>query len=269
MAVLRRRFRARNAALRMIDPSVLNRVRNGVCAVGYLTVPLGDYVKYYELPGMFKVVGTGFLVRDTTVITNGHVIDDLRSEQGKEYIPDTQLFLSFVVPRRNGPLGITVRLIRHTGFVRNGRIDIGFIEFEIVHPEHFQDIAPLAIDEAFGLEVSEHIGAFGYPHGSTLSEKDGRLRWGPVLQQGWVSGVSPYEGSGTVDEVLLDLRAEEGMSGSPIFRPSTGSAAGILHSGIRAKSSDERFGTTTAFGQPLDRSTLWKWLAEYDLERGF
>lgn len=110
---------------------------------------------------MFKVVGTGFLVRDTTVITNGHVINDLRTEQGKEHIPDAQLFLSFVVPRRNGPLGI----------------------------------------------------AFGYPHGSSLSEKDGRLRWGPVLQQGWVSGVSPYEGSGAVDEILLNLRAEEGMSG--------------------------------------------------------
>lgn len=255
--------------VRMIDPSVLNGVRNGVCAVGYLTVPLVDYVKYHELPGMFKVVGTGFLVRDTTVITNGHVIDDLRTEQRKEHIPDAQLFLSFVVPSRNGPLGITVRLIRQTGFTRNGRIDVGFIEFEIVHPAHFQDIVPLAIEEAFGLEVSEHVGAFGYPHGSTLSEKDGRLRFGPVLQQGRVSGVSPYEGSGSVDEILLDVRADEGMSGSPIFRISTGSVAGILHSGVRAKTSDERFGTTTAFGQPLDRNTLSKWLAAYDLERGF
>jgi hypothetical protein len=51
----------------MIDSTTLQKIRNGVCAIGYLTVPLVDYVKYYELPGMFKVVGTGFLVRETTV----------------------------------------------------------------------------------------------------------------------------------------------------------------------------------------------------------
>ncbi len=251
----------------MIDSAVLPRIRNGVCAIGYLTVPLPDYIKYHEIPGHFEVIGTGFLVRETTVLTNAHVINDLRTEQRKNRVPDAQLFLSFVVPRKNGPRGITVRLIRHMGFVQQPRIDVGFIEFAIMHPEHFEDIAPLNVDDAFGVEISEHVGVFGYPHGSALSEKDGRLRWGPVLQQGWVSGVSPYEGAGSVDEILLDVRAEHGMSGSPIFRPSSGSVVGILQSGIRTKPADERFGTTTAFGQPVDRKILSNWLAGYDLER--
>jgi hypothetical protein len=63
-----------------IDSTTLQKIRNGVCAIGYLTVPLFDYVKDDELPGMLKVVGTGFLVRETTVITCAHVLDDLQSE---------------------------------------------------------------------------------------------------------------------------------------------------------------------------------------------
>jgi len=47
----------------MTHHEVLARVRNGVCAVGYLTLPLADYINTYELPGQFTVVGTGFLVR--------------------------------------------------------------------------------------------------------------------------------------------------------------------------------------------------------------
>jgi hypothetical protein len=53
----------------MIDPKVLNRIRHGICAVGYLTVPLEKYNEDTSRP-YFKVVGTGFLVRPTIAITN-------------------------------------------------------------------------------------------------------------------------------------------------------------------------------------------------------
>ena len=56
----------------MIPPAILPRVRNGVCAIGYLTVPLADYIRYHELPGMFEVVGTGFPVRASLVAGREH-----------------------------------------------------------------------------------------------------------------------------------------------------------------------------------------------------
>lgn len=123
---------------------------------------------------------------------------------------------------------------------------------------------PLAVADTFDFGVSEHIAAFGYPHGSTLSEKGGTLRFGPLLQQGWVSGLSPYEGAPSIDELLLDIRADEGMSGSPIFSAQTGTVVAILQSGVRSVPSEATFLTTTVFGQPVDRAKLFGWLDAYD-----
>jgi fructose 1,6-bisphosphatase len=56
----------------LIDPAILQRLRHGVCAIGYLTEPLAD-ARPHTVAGWFKVVGSGFLVRKETVITNRHV----------------------------------------------------------------------------------------------------------------------------------------------------------------------------------------------------
>ena len=239
----------------MIDSDVLGRVRNGVCAVGYLSVPLEDYQRNIHSP-LFQVVGTGFLVRNTTVIPNRHVIAALVSEQVRVGVPSSQLFLSFVVPDPNSALRVTVRMIRHYGVLSDPGIDVGFIEFKIVHELHFEGIARLEVVETLSLRVSEEIAVYGYPYGTAMLQRDGRIyRWGPVIQQGWISGVSPFETSTAPDQILLDVRTAAGMSGSPIFRPSTGEVIGIHHSGWEA---------TTALGQPVNRALLSEWLADYD-----
>jgi hypothetical protein len=204
-------------------------------------------------------------VREGIVITCRHVLDEL--ERLSTTVPATRRFLSFVVPRKSGRPGITVRLIRRLGFVRDRKVDVGFVEFEVVHPQHFQDIVPLEIDGSFNLQISEPVGVFGYPHGSTLTEKGGQLRWGPLLQQGWVSGLSPYEGADEVEEILLDVRADEGMSGSPIFHPATGTVIGMLQSGTTVPEGSN-FGTTTVFGQPITQAILARWLVDFDLDVG-
>ena len=242
----------------MIDSDVLSRVRNAVCAVGYLSVPLLEYQRKVQSP-FFQVVGTGFLVRNTTAITNRHVIDGLVDEQARLGFPSSQLFLSFVVPDPIGGLRITVRMIRHYGLLSNEEIDVGFVEFAIVHELHFEGIAPLEVVDTLDLRVSEEIAVYGYPYGTAMLRKDGRIyRWGPVVQQGWISGISPFETSTSPDEILLDVRTADGMSGSPIFRPSTGKVIGIHHSGWEA---------TTALGQPVNCALLGEWLAEYDSQR--
>ena len=239
----------------MINPDVLARVRNGVCAVGYLSVPLEEYQRNVHSP-IFEVLGTGFLVRNTTVITNRHVIAALVSEQLRLGVPSRQSFLSFVVPDPNAGLRVTVRMIRHYGVLGDPAIDVGFLEFAIVHALHFEGIAPLEVVDTLDLRVSEEIAAYGYPYGTAMLQRDGRVyRWGPVVQQGWISGISPFETASAPDEILLDVRTAGGMSGSPIFRPQTGHVIGIHHSGWEA---------TTALGQPVSRALLSEWLAEYD-----
>jgi V8-like Glu-specific endopeptidase len=58
----------------MINERIYRRVRNGVCAVGYLTGTLEQYLKYSESE-MFQVIGTGFLIGNATVLTNRHVLE--------------------------------------------------------------------------------------------------------------------------------------------------------------------------------------------------
>lgn len=241
----------------MISPEVLASVRNGICAVGYLSVPLVEYQHKAELP-LFQVVGTGFLVRETTVITNRHVIEALIERQAELCFPSSQLFLSFVVPDPSGQLRITVRMIRHSGVLTDESIDVGFVEFRVVNQLHFEGIAPLQVAASLNLRVSEEVAVFGYPYGTAMLQKGGKIyRWGPVVQQGWISGISPFETSATPDEILLDVRTAGGMSGAPIFRPSSGEVIGIHHSGWEG---------TTALGQPINQTLLAGWLAEYDAQ---
>ena len=270
----------------LIDRAILHRLRNGVCAVGYLMQPLADYSKVFRLAGNFKVVGTGFLVRDDVVITNRHVIDNLEDGARTDNIRDSQWFLIFVLPdSMTAPPRLAIgstpgvpivqspkvrlkgRQARYAYRLRDRRLDVAFIEFHIGDAKNFRDARPVDIDDPRTLQVSEEIAAFGYPHGEALMERDGSVnRWGPVLQQGWISGISPYEGLGTPDEFLLDLRAAEGISGAPVFKPSTGTVCGVLHSGTFDKTRGDAV-TTTAFAQPISGALLADWLAEFDLNR--
>lgn len=243
----------------MINTKVISRVRNGVCAIGYLTVPLEEYKRNIQSP-FFQVVGTGFLVRETTVITNRHVIQGLFEHQANFGFPSSQFFLSFVAPRDVPQPQITIRMIRRFGALGNEEYDVGFLEFKILTEEHFRDISPLEITSSFDLHVSEEIAVCGYPHGTAMLTKDAKVyRWGPVIQRGFISAISPFDTATEPDEILLDVRTAAGMSGAPIFRPSNGEVIGIHHSGW-----DDQ---TTALGLPLTKQNVNAWLDLYDNEQ--
>ena len=98
--------------LTMIDQQILFKVRNGICAVGYLTVPFRSYLDD-PLSPFFKVVGTGFLVRKTTIMTNRHVINKLIDYQLEFGFTDEQRVIIFVAPRPENRIQIVIRRIRH------------------------------------------------------------------------------------------------------------------------------------------------------------
>lgn len=242
----------------MIEPGVLARIRNGTCAVGYLTVPLEEYNKDFRRP-FFKVIGTGFLVRPTSVITNRHVIEALGEAQADLGFPDKQRMIMFVAPGQQSVLNITVRMIQDFGTVAQTDFDVGFVDFQREPESQLVGIEPLTIYRQWDIKVSEHIGVCGYPYGHAMLQRDGRVyRWGPVVQQGYVSAVSPFDTFNTSAipiEVLLDIRIAGGMSGAPIFRPEDGRVVGIVHSTWEA---------TTALGLPLTEPIVNAWLSAYD-----
>jgi hypothetical protein len=237
----------------MIEKNIISQITNGVCAIGYLSTPLTEYLKDTRSP-FFHVVGTGFLVRPTTVITNRHVIEGLFESQADFGFPKDQFFLSFIVPDGKGSFRNTIRMIRH--FATLDSPDIGFVEFHIVHEEHFEDIHPLSLANVFNLKLTEEVAVCGYPYGTAMLKRGTLIyRWGPVIQQGAISAISPFDGAERPDEILLDVRTAGGMSGAPIFRPSSGEVIGIHYAGWEA---------TTALGLPLILPDVHTWLVEYD-----
>ena len=240
----------------MVDPGILNTIRHGICAVGYLTVPLETYNADATKP-YFKVVGTGFLVRSNIVITNRHVIEGLHELQADLGFPDKQRMLLFVAVGANSTLRPVVRMIR--GTLTGDNLDIGFVEFQRSPEQHFVGIDPLQVDENYDLRVTEEILVCGYPYGEAMLQRNGKVyRWGPVVQQGYVSAVSPFDGipeNYLPNELLLDVRIASGMSGGPVVRPADGNVVGIVHS---------TWESTTALALPLKKSVVDAWLTQFD-----
>lgn len=242
----------------MIEPGILNSIRHGICAVGYLTVPLEKYNEDATRP-YFKVVGTGFLVRPTTVMTNRHVIERVDQLQADLGFPHAQRMLLFVTVGEDSRLHPVIRMVRGMLTAKNNDLDIGFIEFQRRPESHFVGIEPLRFDETYSLRVTEEIAVCGYPYGEAMLQRDGKVyRWGPVVQQGHVSAVSPFDAVPPPflpNELLLDVRIAGGMSGGPIIRPRDGRVVGIVHSTWEA---------TTALGLPLTTSVVDGWLSHYE-----
>jgi S1-C subfamily serine protease len=240
----------------VIDSGIYRKVRNGVCAVGFITEPLDVYRRHIESE-IFQVTGTGFLVSAGIVLTNRHVIGAILDEEITRLVPKSQFFVQFVAPGARNKLELVPRMIREVSYLDDPKLDIGIIKYKTVNARHFRSIRPLTVAEKWTLQVSEEVGVCGYPYGTQMLARGIFFRWGPVLQQGHISAVSPFDTTGVPDEMLLDVRTAGGMSGAPIFRP-TGQVIGIHYAGIEA---------TTAFGIPLIRSSVEAALLRFDDRR--
>jgi len=123
----------------MIEKQILYKVRNGIAAIGYTTVPRREYTKNPISPD-FQVVGTGFLVRDTTLLTNRHVIEELERRRKTEKFPEDDQIIVFTAPESGQGLLAVVRLIREVGVLAEHHLDVGFVEFNVGPQAQFKDI---------------------------------------------------------------------------------------------------------------------------------
>ena len=244
----------------MISKETVGKIKASTCAVGYSTVP-GNILQENPYSPFFKVVGSAFLVRPTTAITNRHVIEGLLQAQASLGFPDAQRYLSFQFPERTG-MGLLRLYIRAASVFREVnqeepfRLDVGFLEFDRPKDEPaFEQCRPVVLAEDPIVHVTEEIAVCGYPYGTNLLHIDHRIyRHGPVIQSGHISAVAPYETWDAPTELLLDVRTAAGMSGSPVFRPN-GTVIGLHWGGWEA---------TTAMAVPLTREYVEHWLHQFD-----
>lgn len=225
----------------MINQRVISRVRNGVCAIGYLTVEVEQVNELLKdrsrrPDDFFEVIGTGFLIRETTVLTNRHVITDLKKVQQEKNIADERIALLFTYTTAKA---FGQAFCECQGFVFPADIaqDIALLNFVRRQEVEFEQCKPLKIINTENqIKIGQPIGVLGFPHGSDLLDfqiKGGARikRFGPMLYQGYISALAPFDKRLPVSDILLDVRSAGGMSGSPVFDAKSGNVIGIFYAG--------------------------------------
>lgn len=253
-----------------IDPKVIEQTRSAVCAIGWLD---GDPYRYTRERALFKVIGTGFLVDITTVMTNRHVLKRLLDERESQKIPEDRLRISFAYAGSEDGERWKESFcqVKGIGLVDNANPDIGFIEFARRPEKEFEQCTPLQFGDLSHVFLGQHVAAFGFPYGnqsltivirdpSTGAVLETLERFGPLFQRGHISATVPF-GSRVdqADRILLDIRIARGMSGSPLLDPISAKVIGIIYAG-RGEGVD---GTVFAVGVPIDKTKFQSWFRVY------
>jgi len=210
---------------------------------------LQDFAKDPFAPHL-NVVGTGFLVRADVVFSARHVLTKAVSlcegSRGQNRIPVVAFF------NTERP-AVEVRVYQWGlhGWMNPPHDDVGVITIHEADSDVVAARPPLDSPQTFDTDVGDPIGILGYPFGTRgLVNQDAAgasriYRVGPVLQQGFLSAIAPFESAGRVDRLLLDIRTAAGMSGAAVISSETGLAIGVHTSGFASEPS------VLAFAVPL------------------
>jgi len=249
-----------------MDKASAQRVIGATCAICFIPVSVDVYRQDKERTAL-NIVGTGFLVRPTTVITNRHVILAIEDAQASLGVTDDELYVCFCHPTKEG-LQEEYCSIKYYSILRSASprvdeaLDIGFVDFEPHDKKAFEEkCRPLEVVDRCEPNIGEPVAVCGYPYGATALRTLSRrfYRFGPIVQQGYVSAIAPFHNarSEAIEQLLLDTRTAEGMSGAPVVRQSDGLAIGVHWGGIEA---------TLALAVPLDKRRLDEWVASHEQE---
>ena len=197
-----------------MTPEALAVIREAVCAIGWIGIPLREFYAADPRRASFEIEGTGFLIGAQRIVTCAHVVGALLAMRRK---------------RGGRPFATGVQFV----FRRTADADVStvFRPFSVLHVDERIDIAVLGLDgEGAGLPspvqivgpdgvpaVGQAVGLCGYAHGSVLLKRGKEIyRFGPVVQMGTVAALSPFDLARS-DAVILDLVTGPAASGSPVF----------------------------------------------------
>ena len=249
----------------MISPAIINSLKNSVCAIGYFSQDPdawyreaqrdaqkeGGEVDLGKMPK--QVIGSGFLVSDTVVLSNRHVADALQETKK----PINWWFLSFIVPVDGGWSERGFRM-KKAMMASPQRLDTALFGFA-PDKQRSEGLRPVQFGSLDLISVGRPIAMCGYLHGDALldlSQFEIR-RFGPVLHQGYISALAPHEAVEPREIVsfLTDIGAGGGFSGSPVFLPEDGSVIGLHFAG-----NEGQFGLAL----PVDGERVAGWLAAFE-----
>lgn len=205
-----------------------------------------------ERPQFPEIIGTGFVVDTRGVVaTNRHVIAALRALPRHPTRNEPSAFC--ILPtsiqssgeqRHMGTLFVGIRgynvlesFVPAGPYYGEALPDFGFVQIEV------QQLPALQLSgDAFGIRVGMPIATAGFPLGTDallMYEKISQVM--PFLRHGIVSSVLPFP-CPYPHGFTIDVMAQGGSSGSPIFLADRPLAVGILHAGFA--------GTNITYGVP-------------------
>jgi S1-C subfamily serine protease len=245
----------------MIPDSVIQSVSNGTCALGILhdlNSTLGE-IKNKD----FTIIGTGFLVRSNTILTNRHVVQAITRKMDKLRLPNPHGRAQFSYPFDDGMEQYFAEVTK-VAVLNEPHLDVALLQFDRPKdmPTFESNVKPLsAVKSVLDLKLGEPVGVMGFPYGNRLHvdqrvDPEAIARVGPILQQGFISGFQPWGGATRMRELLLDVRTYKGMSGSPVFRQDTGQVIGLHYAGTGH--------TVVAKSIPVDSVRLPVWIGMLD-----
>jgi len=244
----------------VIQREVLEAMRLRTCAIGVLKAPVDEVVRDPGVP-LFKIFGTGFLIGELTALTNRHVLANVAAYIEKEALPKERRYVAFLRPNESG-IAQTFHEIEKMGMITEPKtLDVGLVSFRASQEDAIRSLSPVTVPETFSGEVGDPVAVYGYAFCENLlkrelGETERTYRFGPILQHGYISAISPFEHAPVVDRVLLDVRTARGMSGSPVFNPRTGSVFAIHSGGIE---------DTVAFAIPISSQFISECLGIHPL----
>jgi S1-C subfamily serine protease len=195
-----------------------------------------------ERPDFPEIIGTGFVVDSRGVaVTNRHVIDALRALPRHPRTNDPSAFC--ILPtsiqksgdqRYMGTLFVGIRgynalesFMPAGPYYGEALPDFGFIQLEV------QGLSALSLTEdECSVRVGMPVATVGFPLGTdALLFYDKISQVMPFLRHGIVSSVLPFP-CPYPHGFTIDVMAQGGSSGSPIFLPDRPLVVGILHAGF-------------------------------------
>lgn len=205
------------------------------------------------------IFGTGFIVDDGLVVTNGHVVEAFSdipkpSTAPPEEISAEAILFHWVPGEGMGQIPIEIlgafcvddmQVEGH--YYGPRRPDIAFVHVKA------KGLPKIEIDsKAVALQAGARVATAGFPMGTDALSAPGWIhQLTPTLQEGIISAVLPFP-CDAPHAVMVNIMSQGGASGSPVFSPSAPVAIGVLYGGLDDTESLE--GTSTRYTVPTNFS---------------
>lgn len=220
-----------------------------------------------KVPIFPPIIGTGFVIGDGFVVTNDHVLQAIKTLPKPPNCPKNTwpaiCILLYLVPDK-GVVEVTMDIIGAFKIDKTNFPDKGYYGPEkpdlAIIRVNMKDLPAVVVKYDYNeIREGREIATAGYPMGEETLLAPGYIhQLTPTLQKGIISAILPCECE-MPHAFMVNVMAQGGASGSPVFLPETGEVVGVLYGGLTEPtltSEEEKFDHKHCIGLPTNFSYI-------------